>query len=119
MFVAKHPAFSAQILFRDGSYAAFDGAKDLFRFYLDMGRYSPGRKPADVSAVAVTDYYDMEPVEGRKAWYVEGSDVHGPMGRELIPFRKEEDAREFLKDHKGRAILRFDQITPAVLTALE
>jgi nitrous oxide reductase accessory protein NosL len=119
MFVAKYPAFAARILFRDGSYAAFDGVKDLVRFYLDMGRYAPGRKPSDASALVVTDYYEMEPVDGRKAWYVAGSDVLGPMGRELIPFGEEKDAREFLKDHKGRAILRFDQITPSVLATLE
>lgn len=119
MFVAKYPEFASQILFRDGSYAAFDGVKDLVRFYLDVERYAPGRKAADVSAIFVTDYYEVEPVDGRKAWYVEGSDVLGPMGRELVPFAEEEDAREFLKDHKGRAILRFDQISPNVLAALQ
>jgi nitrous oxide reductase accessory protein NosL len=119
MFVAKYPDFAAQLRFRDGSYFAFDGVKDLMKFYLDMPRYAPGRKPADVTAVFVTDYYGMAPVDGRKAWYVDGSDVHGPMGKELVPFEKEKDAREFLKDHKGRAILRFDRITPSVLATLE
>ena len=30
MFVAKYPDFVAQVIFQDGSYAVFDGAKDLF-----------------------------------------------------------------------------------------
>jgi nitrous oxide reductase accessory protein NosL len=34
------------------------------------------------------------------AYYVLGSDIYGPMGRELIPFEKEADAKEFIKDHQ-------------------
>jgi nitrous oxide reductase accessory protein NosL len=41
------------------------------------------------------------------------------MGRELIPFSKAEDAREFMKDHKGKAILRFRDVTPEVLKGLD
>jgi hypothetical protein len=35
MFPAKHPDFAAQIIFKDGSYAVFDGVKDLFKYYFD------------------------------------------------------------------------------------
>ena len=53
----------------------------------------------------MTDYYALEPIDGRTAFYVVGSDVFGPMGKELIPFAQRAQAEEFLKDHKGRAIL--------------
>ena len=33
MFVAKYPGFLAQIQFRDGSIAFFDGPKDFFKYY--------------------------------------------------------------------------------------
>ena len=36
MFVAKYPDFLAQIIFRDGTYAVFDGAKDLFKYLHDL-----------------------------------------------------------------------------------
>ena len=48
-----------------------------------------------------------------------GSDVYGPMGRELIPFVKESEARDFLKDHKGKSIIRFRDVTAAVLRPLD
>jgi len=41
------------------------------------------------------------------------------MGKELIPFEKEGDAREFLKDHKGTAVLRFQDINADVVKRLD
>jgi nitrous oxide reductase accessory protein NosL len=34
------------------------------------------------------------------------------MGHELVPLATEEDAQEFLRDHAGKRILRFDEVTP-------
>jgi nitrous oxide reductase accessory protein NosL len=119
MFVAKYPDFAAQIQFRDGSTVHFDGTKDMFKYYLNLSRYARGKKPADISAVFVSNYYDLALVDGLKAYYVLGSDVYGPMGRELIPFAKESEADDFLNDHKGKSILRFQHVTPAVLKTLE
>ena len=50
---------------------------------------------------------------------VVGSDVLGPMGHELVPFVSENDAREFLEDHDGVRILRFDDIDPDLLRDLD
>jgi nitrous oxide reductase accessory protein NosL len=119
MFVAKYPDFAAQIQFRDGSTVHFDGAKDMFKYYLNLARYAPGKKTADITAVFVTNYYDLTPVDGLPAYYVLGSDVYGPMGRELIPFVKESEARDFLKDHKGKSIIRFSDVTADVLRLLD
>lgn len=119
MFVAKYPDFLAQVQFRDGATFHFDGAKDMFKFILDPARYLPGRKKGEFIAAFVTNYYDLTMVNGFTAWYVTGSDVYGPMGRELIPFAREAEAREFMKDHHGKRIVRFGQVTPAVLRPLD
>lgn len=119
MFAAKYPDFIAQIIFTDSSYAIFDGAKDMFKFYLNIKTYNPSKKPADIDSVYVTDYYSLRQVNGLKAFYVIGSDVNGPMGRELIPFEKEGDAKAFLKDHKGRKLLKFSQVNAIVLKELD
>lgn len=119
MFVAKYQDFLSVIRFRDGSYAWFDGPKDLFRFVLGMKRYAPARRAEDVEAVFVKDYYSLEVIDGRTAFYVEGSDVYGPMGRELVPFGREENARQFLKDHKGKSLFRFGEITTEILEELQ
>lgn len=119
MFVAKYPDFVAEVVFRDGSYSVFDGAKDLFKYLSAMERYTPGRQQADIVSVYVTDYYTVTLIDGRAAYYVIGSDVLGPMGRELIPFEKEADAREFMKDHRGKAVLGFRDVTPGILKGLD
>jgi nitrous oxide reductase accessory protein NosL len=119
MFVAKFPDFAAAVRFRDGSVVRFDGAKDLFRYLLDVKRYHPSRKPSDIVSVHVTDYYRLESVDGRRAHYVAGSNVYGPMGKELIPFEREDDAREFMVDHTGKSLLRFDDVDAALLRTLD
>ena len=119
MFVSRYPDWVAQILFKDGSYAVFDGPKDMFKYYFNLQKYSPSRRLADIDSIYVTDYYDLIPIDGYKAYYVEGSDVYGPMGKELIPFEKEGAAKEFMKDHKGKSILKFPDGTPERVGRLE
>lgn len=119
MFVAKFPGFAAEIRFGDGSSVHFDGAKDMFKYYLNLSRYAPGRKTADIGAVFVTDYYDLTKVNGLSAYYVMGSDVYGPMGRELIPFGSESKARDFRNDHRGTRIIRLRDVTPTLLNQLD
>ena len=119
MFVAKYPDWLAQISFKDGTTFFFDGPKDMLKFYFNLNRYSPKQKVEDIGSVYVTDYYSLLPIDGFTAFYVVGSDVYGPMGRELIPFRKNQEALEFKKDHKGKEILTFQSITPAVIKGLD
>jgi len=119
MFVAKYSDFLAQVIFADGAYALFDGAKDMFKYYFNIKKYEPSREPSGIAFIYVTDYYEMTPIDGRKAWYVLGSNVYGPMGRELIPFAKEADAKEFMKDHAGKTLIRFNDVTPDVIKGLD
>ncbi|MFA6756407.1 MAG: nitrous oxide reductase accessory protein NosL, partial [Sulfurospirillaceae bacterium] len=66
-----------------------------------------------------TDYYTLEALEAKDAFYVVGSDVYGPMGNELIPFSKEANAKTFRDDHKGKQIVSFDEITPELVKTLD
>jgi nitrous oxide reductase accessory protein NosL len=119
MFVARYPDVVAQVIYRDGGYAVFDGVKDMFKYLFDLRAYAPSRAASDIAAIYVTDYYSLFPVDGRRAWYVLGSDVHGPMGHELIPLEVEKEAREFMADHKGTRLLRFGEVTPGVVRTLD
>jgi nitrous oxide reductase accessory protein NosL len=119
MFVARYPDWVAGIRFQDGSHAVFDGAKDLFRFLLSVEDYGPAGRRKDVAAILVTDYYSVRQVDAREAWFVVGSDVLGPMGHELVPFARREEAEEFLRDHHGKRLVRFAEVNPSLLRALE
>ena len=61
----------------------------------------------------------MRPIDGLKAYYVIGSNVLGPMGKDLVPFEREADANEFMADHAGKSLLRFEQVTPDVIKSLD
>jgi len=119
MFVYKYPDWVAQIAFKDGSVVFFDGAKDLFKYYFNLRKYSPGKSKNDIAAVYVMEYYEMKPIDARKAFFVVGSDVYGPMGHELIPLATEADAATFRQDHKGKRILRLEEVTPGIIEGLD
>jgi copper chaperone NosL len=119
MFVAPYPYWIATVLWRDGPAVHFDGAKDFFKYLLDLKKYEPRRSRADIQALGVTDYYGGARIAAQGAHYVIGSDVLGPMGHELVPHESAEEAREFMQDHRGRRVLRFDEVTPALLKALD
>lgn len=119
MFTYKYPDWVGQITFSDGSTYFFDGAKDLFKYYFRLEKYNPGKTEKDISEIWVTEYYDMTAVDAKTALFVIGSDVFGPMGKELIPFKTMDAAREFKRDHRGTAIIPFAKVTPAVLEKLD
>ena len=119
MFVAKYPEWVATILWDDGTAVHFDGAKDFFKYLDDLEKYAPGRSADEIAGMGVTEYYGLALVEARSAEYVIGSDVYGPMGHELIPLATDPDATDFLKDHKGKARVRFEDVNAEMLDALD
>jgi nitrous oxide reductase accessory protein NosL len=111
--------WNARIEFKDSTRMVFDGAKCMFKYYLNMKKYSPSRDQADVAAIFVKDYYGKTDIDARRAFFVTWGDVYGPMGHEPIPFEKEDDAKRFLKEHGGKDILRFNDISVNLLEALD
>jgi nitrous oxide reductase accessory protein NosL len=119
MLVAPFPNWWSAVVFKGGSHVFFDGPRDMFKYLLDIKRYDPSKQNKGIESVQVTDYYKVSPIDGRNARYVVGSDVNGPMGGELVPFKKESDAKAFSKDHKGKKILTFDAVTLETLRGHE
>lgn len=113
MFTYKYPKWAAQIFYEDKHHYSFDGVKDMMKFYfnpMNFGNYS-NYKSKNISKILVTDYYSQKAMDATKAYYVIGSDIYGPMGDELIPFKKLEEAKTFKMDHKGKKILHFNEIS--------
>jgi nitrous oxide reductase accessory protein NosL len=119
MLVSKYPNWVATIIYKDGHAHHFDGAKDMFKFWFEPAKYAAGHKREDMVTIRVTDFYNLQPVDARKAFYVIGSDVLGPMGHEFVPLATKEDAEDFLKEHKGRRILGFDQVVRGMAEQLD
>ena len=119
MLVSKYPHWVATIVYKDGHAHHFDGAKDMFKFWFEPSKYAAGHKREDMTGLWVTDFYNLQAVDAKKAYYVIGSDVLGPMGHELVPLATKEDAEEFLKEHKGKRILTFDQVGKGIPAQLD
>jgi len=120
MLVSKYPNWVAAIAYEGGPVFYFDGAKDMFKFLHNPSRYkAPAAGDLAKALLQVTDYYSLRPLDARTAWYVIGSKVLGPMGHELIPLASEAEARDFMKDHKGLRIVRFEEVSPKQVAELD
>ncbi|WP_200762507.1 nitrous oxide reductase accessory protein NosL [Nitrosophilus alvini] len=117
MYVYKFPRWAAKVVLDNGKVLYFDGAKDMFKFIRNPAKW--GYKNAKIKAMSVTDYYKQVPINAKKAYFVMGSDVYGPMGNELIPFSTLNEAKVFKKDHRGKKILSFDEITEETVEKLD
>jgi copper chaperone NosL len=119
MIVSKYPNWVAVVTWKDGHAHFFDGAKDMFKFLHDLPKYAPGHRKELISGIYVTDFYNLERIDARKAFFVIGSDVLGPMGHEFVPLANQVDADDFSKDHKGKRTFRFEQVTPDLPATLD
>ena len=108
MFVAKYRPWAAQISTASGKTLFFDGVKDMMAYYHAPADFGGENSFGDIY---VTDYYTQRWIDGRKAFYVTGSDVLGPMGHEFIPFDAQDAAENFKRDHRGKAVVRFADIS--------
>ena len=119
MIVSKYPNWTATVLYKNGHAHHFDGAKDMFKYLQDLPKYAPGHRQEDIRAIAVTDFYNLGKADARQAFFVIGSDVLGPMGHEFVPLANRTDAEEFLRDHKGKRALAFDQVTAQLVDQVD
>lgn len=109
MFVSKFSKWVAQIQLQDGHNHYFDGVKDMMKFYFNPTKYH-AHSNEQILQMNVTDYYSLESTDAKKAYYVLASNVYGPMGEELIPFKNEDEAKKFMTDHFGKKVVSFDEI---------
>jgi len=116
MFVSKYPKWTT-MLEHDGKVYYFDGVKDMMKYYIFDGDFIYDRR--HISQMKVSDYYTLEAIPAKKAFYVVDSDIFGPMGRELIPFKSLKSAQDFSADHHGKSIVGFDEITDSMLMKLD
>jgi len=103
MFLYKYPQWIARIEYKDTN-VSFDGIKDMMKYYFEH--------PESIKNLLVQEYYTQEVINAKKAYFVIGSDIYGPMGNELIAFKDEASAKQFYFDHNAKKILKFDEIKP-------
>jgi nitrous oxide reductase accessory protein NosL len=117
MYPAKYPRWQAQMIFKDGSMTPFDGCKCLFNFLFAMEKFDKTHSPEDLAVAWVKDFNSGTWINAADAHYVVGSDMMGPMGKELIPFADNAAAMQFNQE-QGGTMMEYGAITPDVLATL-
>ena len=115
MFVYKYPKWVAMARDAHGNELYFDGVKDMLKYYFN---YHDNFHHDNLKLYA-QDYYSKKIIELHSAWLVLGSDVYGPMGEEIIPFKRKKDAQSFLFDHHGKKIVRLQQLDKESVEAID
>lgn len=118
---AEQPRRQCQLIMGDGKQIAFDGGKDMFAYLQLMGQFGYTRKQGlgkDVGEVWVRDYHSGGWLDGKKTWFVAGSDELGPAGKELLAFADRAAAEAFSRGHGGKMV-NFELIDGALLKELK
>jgi len=111
MYLHYYPTWVSQINYPNAESYKFDGIKDMMKFYFN--------NEEGIVDILVQDYYTLETINAREAYYVTGSDVLGPMGNELIAFKDAKSAKTFLLEHNGKHLYRFDALSEKMVRALD
>ena len=112
MYPARYPKHHCQIWAMDGSTLHFCSTQCMVNFNADPLKYV--NEPAKTKMAWVTLFSDGMYESAFGTYYVIGSKVNGPMGREAIPFKLKKNAEEFLEVNGGK-IVSFPQLTPALV----
>ena len=108
MFPARYPKFNCQIVFKDGSYEAFDSAIGLLVYLHFPDKTGITLKP--VAEVYFKDYLKESWLEADKALFVTGSEIRGPMGIQFVPVDSQLAAKQIKKQANGKDIIHFKMI---------
>ncbi len=110
MYVDLSPRWQAGLTTAAGTPMLFDTPICMLKF---LSAPDTGRGAHDAW---VTDYYTQRRIPAADARFVAGTDVVGPMGRELVPVADDAAATRMLRDHHGRTTHRLTTLPPSSLT---
>ena len=109
MFPARYPRSAAAMTLKNGATYYFCSNGCLLRTWLRPGAYL-GKKRAAIDRMVVLDYFSGRPVDARKATWVAGSDVVGPMGPAIIALGAAGHAAAFNERHGGDIVFALEQL---------
>lgn len=110
---AMFPNHNAQILTKNGDTVHFCSTQCMTAYNADPAKYA--KEPAPTNLAWVKLFSDGMYESAFGAYYVVGSKVDGPMGKEAIPFKVKKDAEDFAKENGGQVVM-YPQLTPELIT---
>ena len=109
MQVIRYPKFSGAIVLTDRTTYYFCSAGCMIRAWRDPHVYL-GVKREALDRSVVRDYFTGTPINAENAFWVDGSDVIGPMGPTRIPLAAEADVGPFVRRHGGQGPFRWIEL---------
>ena len=108
MLPARYPKFNCQIVFKDGSYEAFDSTIGLLVYLHFPDKTGIKLKPVD--GIYFKDYLKGGWLGADNAFFVTGSEIRGPMGIQFVPVDSQQAAEQIKKQANGKGIIHFKMI---------
>ena len=118
--VYKYPQWIAKVTTSKKKDIYFSSPKSLFEFYFLFKKWPEFdvKSVDDMENIYVTDYKTFDAIDARRAYYVYGSNVTSISGDDLVSFKNEYDAKEYMKNHNGKRIFRFSQVKHQLIQLL-
>jgi len=113
MFPARRPRSAAAMTLKNGETYYFCSNGCLLRAWLRPAVYL-GKERATIERLVVLDYFSGKPIDARKATWIAGSDVVGPMGPAVVALGDAGQLASFKKRHGGQTVFHFHQIDDAL-----
>lgn len=120
MKVDPNGPWTAEIVYSDGTKLLFESPGDMMTFYYEPQKYKVSdtqKDPARVEKMLVRDYNSKMRIEAAEAAFVYKSRIKGPMGPDLVPFSRSEDAASFAEANGG-SVTGFGELTVEMIRAL-
>ena len=109
MYPARYPEHRCQLSTGDGETQHFCSSQCLVSFLAFPKEYM--KKSIQVKSVWVTVSHEQSYEYANGLYYLVGSQIMGPMGKEALPYRNKAMAEKAAKDHGGQ-VIRFQELTP-------
>jgi copper chaperone NosL len=113
MFPARRPQTAAAMTLKSGETYYFCGNGCLLRTWLRSMVYL-NKPQAEIDRLVARDYFSGQPVDGRTATWVAGSDVVGPMGPAIIALGDAAQLAAFKNRHGGKTVFTLNQVDDAL-----
>ncbi len=113
MFPARRPKSASALELDDGRTFYFCGNGCLLRGVHDSTAHL-GVSAERIGRMRVRDYFTGAAIDARKAVWVAGSDVIGPMGPALVTLQNESDLDAFRQRHGAKRVFTLDQLDDAL-----
>lgn len=110
MYPARFPQNKCQLQTTEGEVVHFCSTQCLFEYLNNSPKY--GKTELDIKLIWVIDFDSGQWIYAENGFYVLGTKLSGPMGKEAYPFFNLEHARRFSRANRG-TVLRFKEVTIA------